>query len=383
MRIGILTGGGDVPSLNTVIHDVTYRAARENSASVIGLRRGWGSLIYMDPDNIEMDPDHAFYLNEEKVRGFDREGGTLLRTSRIQPSEVKYHPALQKYRNIDFFEGKRDMTQDVLKNLENLRIDILFAIGGDDTLKYARHLSKLGFPVIGIPKTMDGDVAGTDYCLGFNTAIERSNQYVTNLRSHLGSHERIGVIEVFGRHSGHTGLYTALAAKPDRLVIPEVDFDIHRLAELLVYDKKRNSSNYSMVIASEGAKQLGETVVKENDKIDSYGHVKLGGIGKRIAGQLEELTGEDVMEENLRYLLRSGPPSPKDKTVASMFANIAVDSAIKHVAGKLTAIRDGKVCLVELEETKKSPTEVDVSRQYNSERYRPNYKGLVGVTVML
>lgn len=384
MRIGVLTGGGDVPGLNTVIRDVTYRAAREKNIEVIGIKRGWGGLIYMNPDNSEIDLEHAVHLTEDDVRRFDREGGTFLRTSRIRPSKVKIHAALRRYRNIDF-EGEKDMTSDVIKNIQNLKIDTLIAIGGDDTLSYALHLYRQGISVIGIPKTMDGDVAGTDYCIGFNTAIAKSNQYVTDLRSHLGSHERIGVIEVFGRNSGFTALYTALTAKPDRVLIPEIPqgFDINKLAELLVYDKKRNPSNYCIVIVSEGAKPFGGVEFFKSSKTDAYGHLKLGGIGEWIAGELEKITGEEVMEENMRYLLRSGSPTAKDKIVASIFANIAMDAVLRNQSGVMTAIRNGKFHLAHLEDTAESPTKVDVCHQYNIERYRPNYKGLEGNILLL
>ncbi|MDO8459780.1 MAG: ATP-dependent 6-phosphofructokinase [Nanoarchaeota archaeon] len=382
MRIGILTGGGDVPGLNTVLRDVVYRAQREKDINILGIKRGWGGLIYMNPDNQEMDPEHAIPLNEISVRGYDRVGGTRLHTSRIQPSKVNCDEKLRKYRGLDF-ECKRDMTQDVIKNLQNLGIDKLIAIGGDDTLSYALHLHKQGIPIIAIPKTMDGDVMGTDYCIGFNTAIVKATTYVTELRTHMGSHERIGIIEVFGRHSGFTGLYTALAAKSDRVIIPEVEFDIQKLSDILASDKKDSPSNYSVLIVSEGAKPLGgkETII--NGKIDNYGHIKLGGIGEQIAEKIQQLTGEETMTDNLRYLLRSGPPTAKDKIVASTFANIAMDAALRGDSGKMTAVRNGKFCLVPLEETKSSPAKVDVARQYNSERYEPNYVGLEGTIVLL
>lgn len=383
MRIGILTGGGDVPGLNTVIRDVTYRAAREKDVNVVGIRRGWGGLIYINPEASEEDnSEHLVNLTEDNVRRYDREGGTFLRTSRIQPSKVKNHRALREYRNLEF-DGTRDMTEDVIKNLQKLGIDKLIAIGGDDTLSYARHLHRLGIPVIGIPKTMDGDVAGTDYCIGFNTAMTKSNEYVTELRTVLGSHERIGVVEVFGRYSGHTGLHTALASKSDRLVIPEAEFDIHKLAKLLLEDKRKNPSNYSIVVVSEGTKPVGGREIIKKEIQDAYGHLKLGGIGDWIAESIEEITGQETVVENLRYLLRSGSPTAKDKIIASAFANIAMDAVLENKSGLLTAVRNGRYCLVPLEVTSASPTKVDVERHYNPERYRPNYKGLEDSVVML
>jgi len=385
MRIGILTGGGDVPSLNTVIHDITYRASREKNMEVIGIRRGWGGLIYMNPDNLDLDPNHAIILSEDIVRKIDREGGTFLHTSRTLPSKVKAHKDLERFRGIKLKQKEeRDMTGDVLKNLENHKIDYLIVVGGDDTLTYARYLSELGFPLIGVPKTMDGDVAGTDHCLGFSTAINRANEILTDLRTTLGSHERIGVVEIFGRYSGLTALYTALAAKPDRVIIPEVEFEMDRLVELLIQDKERNPSEYSLVLVSEGAKPKGGKMqIDKRKEDDMYGHRKLGGIGRYIARELKKITGENAMEENLRYSLRSGRPSAKDKIVASAYANLAINAILRNKKGKLTSIRNGKLVLVSLEETAKSPVKVDAARLYNVDRFRPNYDKLEEITLVL
>ncbi len=281
MRIGILTGGGDVPGLNTVIHDVTYRARHEKNVEVVGIKRGWGGLIYMDPKSKTMDPEHALMLNEGNVRGIDRDGGTFLKSSRIFPLKVKPHQKLKEYRGIHF-EGVRGMTSDVLANLDNLGIEKLIVIGGDDTLSYARHLHSVGFPVIGVPKTMDGDVAGTDYCIGFNTAISRACRSITDLRTSCGSHERIGVVELFGRHSGFTALYSAIASKADRVIIPEVPFDIRELSSLILDDKKSSPARYSILLVAEGAIPIGGREETMNGGVDAYGHAKLGGIGKRV-----------------------------------------------------------------------------------------------------
>ena len=383
MKIGILTGGGDVPGLNTVIRDVVYRSAREKEKiGVIGIRRGWGGLVYLDPERKDIDSEHAGLLDEPSVRKIDREGGTWLHTSRTNPLKIKNHPNLAEFRGIKF-EGERDMTKDVMKNLENLKIDVLIATGGDDTLSYARHLKKIGFPVMGIPKTMDCDVAGTDYCIGFSTAISRATEYITALRSCLGSHERIGVIEIFGRDSGFTGLYAALAAKPDRVVIPEVDFDMDKLVGLLYDDKRKNKSRYSIVLASEGAKPIGCNAIYQSDRRDQYNHKKLGGIGRLIEENIKEKLNIETIEYRLAHLIRSGAPDAKDKICASVFANIVFDAIIRKEYGMMAAIINSKPTIVSLEESASSPKKVDVGRFYNSERYRPNYQNLEGSLLLL
>ncbi|MEK6850104.1 MAG: 6-phosphofructokinase [Nanoarchaeota archaeon] len=383
MRIGILTGGGDVAGLNTVIRDVVYRAAREKEkVEVVGIRRGWGCLIYHDPEKKDMNPEHAMVLDEESVRNIDGEGGTWLRTSRTNPLKVTSTPDLKEFRGFEF-EGKRDMSLDAIKNLENWGIDSLIAVGGDDTLSFARYLKKIGFPVMGVPKTVDGDVAGTDYCIGFATGISRATDYLTSFRSCLGSHERIGVVEIFGRDAGFTGLYTAFAAKPDRVVIPEVDFDMDKLVELLYNDRIKNERRYSLVLASEGAKQKGSEVVYEGKEFDQFNHKKLGGIGKIIESHIKKKLGVETMSERIAYRIRSGIPDAKDRIFASIFANIVFDSITRGNFGMMAAIKNGKPCLVPLEDTENSPKKVDVERFYNSERYRPNYKNLRGSLLLL
>lgn len=379
--IGILTGGGDVPGLNTVIRDFTLRA-NKLGFKVIGIRRGWGGLIYMDPNNQYMDPEHALVLNEYVVRRIDREGGTFLHSSRVRPSTVTKNPDLMQYRGLSF-DTATDLTEDVIQNLKNLGIDILVAIGGDDTLSYAVHLQKKGFPVMGIPKTMDGDIYGTDYCLGFSTAISKAADFITQLRTTLGSHERIGVIEIAGRNSGFTALNAALAAKPDRVLIPEVDFDMENLMNLLLDDKKKNPSNYSFCLVAEGAKPKGKDVVYANAMTDDYGHKKLGGIGKLISSYIAYKTGRTIMSEELGYYLRSGNPDAKDRIVASVYANITCDAIAKGHDGLMASMNNGRYKMSPLSEVTKSPKVVDVKRFYNSERYHPIFENFESTEILL
>ncbi len=383
-RIGILTGGGDVPGLNTIIRDITYRAVHENSFEVIGIKRGWGGLVYMDPDRQGIDAEHAIILTSESVRKIDRDGGTILHSSRVNPSKMSSSPMLKEYRGIEYDKSeKRDFTQDVLKNLGNLGIDLLIVVGGDDTLSYALQLHKQGVPVIGIPKTMDGDVAGTDYCIGFSTAISKASNYVTELRTVMGSHQRFGVIELFGRNSGFTALYTALAAKSDRVLIPEVDFSLEKAVELLAKDKRENPSGYSLVLVSEGAKPIGGKIIYADGRTDDYDHKKLGGIGNVVAKYIQECTGEDVISEALRYLLRSGPPDAKDKIMASVYANVAFNGILRGESGVMAANHGGHNCLVPLEFVQASPRKVNVGLAYNTERYCPNYTNFEERTLLL
>lgn len=387
-RIGVLTGGGDVPGLNTIIRDIVLRADKEN-IEVYGLKRGWGSLVFMDPEKKWKNPEHVIKLTFSEVRKIDRDGGTFLHTSRVNPPKMKKNPDLLKYRGFQF-EHKTDMTPDVLKNLENLGLDYLVAIGGNDTLSYAYHLDKLGVPIIGIPKTMDGDVKGTDYCIGFSSAISTGSKIVTDLRTTLGSHERFGIIECFGRYSGFTALYIALAAKPDCVIIPEVAFNIDHLLELLQEDRSNNPSNYSIVLIAEGAKIQGSDGMVIQDKtLDAYGNPKLGGIGETVSNYIKKKTGRETLSENLRYILRSGDPDAKDKIYASIFGNAAFNAIMRGEKGVMTAVVDGKTVTVPLSVVGHDKNEehnvrtVEVEKFYNKDRYRPIFENLEGNCLIL
>jgi 6-phosphofructokinase 1 len=312
VRIGILTGGGDVPGLNPCIKAVVNRVAH-GGHEVVGLRRGWSALLHHDPDEPASTAEWFEPLTPSIVRTIDRTGGTFLHTSRTNPSRVRPREVPSHLADRAHGDGPFDFTDHALRVVESLGIDVLIPIGGDDTLSYALRMHDEGVPVIAIPKTMDNDVHGTDYCIGFSTAVTRGVQFIHNLRTSTGSHERIAVVELFGRYSGETSLITAYLAGVDRAVISEVPFDLDKLGELLVADKRANPSNYSMLTVSEGATIAGGDMVLSGDE-DAYGHRKLGGIGELTAALLKERTGEEMIVQEVGYLMRSGAPDSLDLT---------------------------------------------------------------------
>ena len=320
--IAVLTGGGDVPGLNPCIKTVVYRAASEG-IKTIGIRRGWAGLLEYNPEDKKSWKHCIQELTPPDVRTIDREGGTFLHTSRTNPSATKKKDAPDFLKSA-FSEGeeKHDFTAHCIKNLENLQIDAVIPIGGDDTLSFAERLHKEGFPVIAVPKTMDNDVFGTDYCIGFSTAITRGVGFIHALRTCAGSHERIAVIELFGRYCGETSLISAYLAGVERAIISEVPFDPEKLAQLIMKDKKANPKNYVMITISEGAKMTGREMLMSGES-DAYGHRRLGGIGEETGEILKKLTGEDVLNQRLSYLMRSGAPDSLDLMVAVNYANMA------------------------------------------------------------
>jgi 6-phosphofructokinase len=377
--IGILTGGGDVPGLNPAIRAVTIRAIREGF-QVIGLRRGWKGLVSFIREK-KLHQDECFQvLTEEIVNRVGRTGGTFLHTSRTRPShmpkdEVPDH-LREKYR-----EEVNDLTPEVLLNLDFLGIDTLIPIGGDDTLSYAVDLSKQGVKVIGIPKTMDNDVPGTDYCIGFSTCVTRTIEMTHNLRTTAGSHERILVIEVFGRYAGFTALMPTMAGAANRCVIPEYKFKIDHLTELLTADRFTNPSHYSVVLVSEGAMFEGGAMVFEKDERDMYGHKKLGGIGDRVSDQIKELSPTynkgrsiNVISQRLGYLVRCGNPDAVDSIVPMAFGNLALNLVLGRAHDRLVTLRNGKYDNVPIEVVSSRKKVVDIDRYYNCERLRPHYK---------
>jgi 6-phosphofructokinase len=373
MRIGILTGGGDVPGLNPAIKTVTYRCISEGH-EVIGIRRGWMGLLHYNPDDPETHKRFILPLDKANTRTIDRTGGTFLHTSRTNPSRTRPEqaPAFLKPEEREPDEhGFFDFTLHVLKNLEHLKIDVLIPIGGEDTLGYAARLHREGFPIVSIPKTMDNDVFGTDFCIGFSTAVTRSVRFIHQMRSTCGSHERIGVIELFGRHSGETSLISAYLAGVDRAIISEVPFDIEKLADLLTQDKRDNPSHYAMMTISEGARILGEKVVHKDDKVDPYGHKKLGGVGAVTADRLQKITGEATLIQEVAYLMRSGEPDALDIMVAVTYANIAMDLITRKQFGRMVALRDGRYTDVTAESPLMGIKTVDVRALYDIEEYRP------------
>lgn len=377
--IGIMTGGGDVPGLNPAIRAVTVRALREGY-KVIGLRRGWAGVVDIIRDEKADNTDNYQVLTEEGVNKAGRTGGTFLHTSRTRPSSVKKDSVpvhLQEKYKADI----NDLTPEVLKNLDWLGIDYLIPIGGDDTLSYAVRLYQEGVKVIAIPKTMDNDVPGTDYCIGFSTCVTRTIQLTNNLRTIAGSHERIMVLEVFGRYAGFTAMLPTMAGAANRCVIPEYKFNIDRLAELLVYDRNRNPSKYAVVLVSEGAVFEGQDMVFLDKTTDAYGHAKLGGIGDLVSARLAELTGQynsgkpiNIINQKLGYMVRAGDPDAIDSIVPMAYGNLALNLAMKKVHGRLVVLKNGRYDNMPVDVIVGKKKVVDTALYYNCERLRPHYE---------
>jgi 6-phosphofructokinase len=376
--IAILTGGGDVPGLNPAIRGVTFRALREGY-DVIGLRRGWGGLVDIVREKDYDNSENFVHLSETVVNRAARTGGTFLHTSRTNPSKVakdKVPPHLQGTFNAE----KNDLTPEVMKNLEWLGVDYIIPIGGDDTLSYGVRLYQEGMKVVAIPKTMDNDVPGTDYCIGFSTCVTRTIQMVNSLRTSAGSHERFLVVEVFGRYAGFTALLPTMAGAANRCVIPEYKFNIESLAELMAADRKRNPSRYSVVLISEGAMYEGGEMVFQSESTDAFGHKKLGGIGDLVAEQLKELSpkycGKTVncLTQKLGYLVRGGDPDAIDSIVPMAYGNLALDLILNKIHGRLVVLKNGRYDNVPVDVVTSSKKVVDVKEHYNTERLRPHYE---------
>lgn len=377
--IGILTGGGDVPGLNPAIRAVTIRALREGY-QVIGIRRGWAGTIEIVRDKNADNSDNYQVLTEEIVNKAGRTGGTFLHTSRTRPSHVKKSQVPLHLRDT-YTADSNDLTPEVLKNLDFLGIDYLIPIGGDDTLSYGVQLYKQGVKVIAIPKTMDNDVPGTDYCIGFSTCVTRTIQMTNSLRTSAGSHERLLVMEVFGRYAGYTAMVPTMAGAANRCVIPEYKFNIERLAELMVYDRNRNPSKYAVVLVSEGAVFEGGEMVFKDARTDAYGHAKLGGIGDLVSQQLEQLSPKfnngktiHIINQKLGYLVRGGDPDAIDSIVPMAYGNLALDLALKGVHGRLVVLKNGRYDNMPLDVVTSTKKVVNVKEHYNTERLRPHYK---------
>lgn len=384
MKIGILTGGGDVPGLNAAIKTVTVRGEAEGH-TVLGIRRGWMGLLSLNPDDPASVAEFTQPLNRANTRTVDRSGGTFLHTSRVNPGSVApskvpdFIPGTMRETRPD---GKVDCTRWVLHVLGRLGVEVLIPIGGEDTLGYAARLHREKFPIVSIPKTMDNDVNGTDFCIGFSTAVTRSVHFIHQLRSCVGSHERIGVIELFGRHSGETSLISAYLAGVDRAVISEIPFDTDRLAALLMRDKADNPSNYCMLTLSEGATPIGGLKM-ECGEADAFGHKKLGGIADWTAAELERITGEKTMVQNLAYLMRSGAPDALDIMVAVNYANCALDLIAERKFGRMVALRDGRYTHVGADSPITGEKCVDVSALYDAENYKPKLAHGLGMPMFL
>ncbi|HZQ25632.1 MAG TPA: ATP-dependent 6-phosphofructokinase [Terriglobales bacterium] len=377
--IGILTGGGDVPGLNPAIRAVTIRALREGY-QVVGLRRGWGGLVDMIRDKAADNSENFQVLSEELVNRAGRTGGTFLHSSRTNPGRVSKSSVPSHLREA-FGADKNDLTPEVLKNLEYLGIEYLIPIGGDDTLSYAVRLYKEGVKVVAVPKTMDNDVPGTDYCIGFSTCVTRTIQMTNDLRTSAGSHERFLVLEVFGRYAGFTAMLPTMAGAADRCVIPEHKFDIDQLTQLLLADRGKNPSRYSVVLVSEGAMFDGGEMVFERDSTDAFGHKKLGGIGDLVSEKLKELSPKynrgkavEVINQKLGYLVRCGDPDALDSIVPMAYGNLALDLLLDGIHGRLVVLKNGRYDDVPINTVVASKKVVKVAEHYNTDRLRPHYK---------
>jgi 6-phosphofructokinase 1 len=377
-RIGILTGGGDVPGLNPAIRAVTFRAMREGY-EVIGIRHGWAGLIEMIREKDYDNSDNFQKLTEEVVTRAGRTGGTFLHSSRTNPAKVSKEnvPAHLKDK---FTEAKNDLTGEVLKNLEWLGIDYLIPIGGDDTLSYGVRLYQEGVKVVGIPKTMDNDVPGTDYCIGFSTCVTRTLELANSLRTSAGSHERFLVLEVFGRYAGFTAMLPTMGGAAHRCVIPEHKFEMDQLTELMVADRRKNPSRYSTVLVSEGAMFEGGEMIFEGEATDAYGHRKLGGIGDLVSRELKDRSAKfnsgkaiEVINQKLGYLVRCGDPDALDSIVPMAYGNLALDLILKQIHGRLVVLKNGRYDNIPIDRVTASKKVVNVKEHYNTQRLRPHY----------
>lgn len=377
--IGILTGGGDVPGLNPAIRAITIRAIREGY-QVIGIRHGWAGTIEMKPDKKTDNSDHIQVLTEEIVNKAGRTGGTFLHTSRTNPSNVKKAEVPEHLKG-KYNEEVNDLTPEVIKNLDFLGVDYIIPIGGDDTLSYGVRLYQEGLKVVAIPKTMDNDVPGTDYCIGFSTCVTRTIMMTNSLRTSAGSHERFMVIEVFGRYAGFTAMLPTMAGAANRCVIPEHKFDIEPLTELLVEDRYKNPSRYSVVLVSEGAMFEGGEMVFKEAATDAFGHKKLGGIGDLVSAKLKELSPKynkgrtiDIINQKLGYLVRCGDPDALDSVVPMAYGNLALDLLLNKVHGRIVVLKNGRYDNMPIDVVTSYKKIVNVKKHYNTERLRPRYE---------
>jgi 6-phosphofructokinase len=377
--IGILTGGGDVPGLNPAIRAVTIRALREGY-KVIGIRRGWAGLVDTVRDKKADNSKNFQELSEDIVNRAGRTGGTFLHTSRTNPARIK-NDRLPEHLREKYPDEIDDITPEILKNLDFLGIDYLIPIGGDDTLSYAVRMYQEGVKVVAIPKTMDNDVPGTDYCIGFSTCVTRTIELANSLRTVAGSHERLMILEVFGRYAGFTAMLPTMAGAAHRCVIPEFKFNIERLAELLMLDRKYNPSNYSVVIVSEGAMFEGGEMIFKDRTTDAFGHAKLGGIGDLVSEQLKGFSLQynngrsvDTVNQKLGYLVRCGDPDAIDAIVPMAYGNLALDLVLKRMHGRLVVLKNGRYDNIPIEIVTSTKKSVNVERFYNSDRLRPHYK---------
>lgn len=389
LRIAVLTGGGDVPGLNPCIKQIVNRAV-DAGHEVYGLRRGWAGLLDYDIEASDEEKSHWIMpLDKQRVRTVDRTGGTFLHTSRTNPQNVLPDRVPKHLAEMDVPKHKDkhdrdvgDYTEHVLSVLDHLKIDVLIPIGGDDTLSYGERMHREGVKVVAIPKTMDNDVYGTDYCIGFSTAVTRSVDFIHNLRTSAGSHERIAVVELFGRNSGETSLIAAYLAGVDRAIISEVPFDAERLAELVMVDKRANPSNYAMVTVSEGARPI-EGEIIQTGEADAYGHKKLGGIGSLLGEMLKSATGENIIYQQVAYLMRSGAPDSLDLMVAANYAQMAMSLVEQGRFGRMVALQRGLYTDINMSTISQGVKRVNVAELYDVAEYRPKVRHVFGMPMFL
>jgi len=379
-RIGILTGGGDVPGLNSVIKEVVYRST-ENDCEVVGIRRGWEGLTHLNLDDSASISRYVMPLDRANTRTIDRTGGTILHSSRTNPAKMKKLPDFLEPGGFEKTGDTWDMSKWVIRNLGHLGIDYLIAIGGDDTLSYAAKLDKLGVKVVAIPKTMDNDVRNTEYCIGFSTAITRATDAIQRQRTTVGSHERVGIFRVFGRDAGYTALYTAYTTAI-RCCIPEYTVNLDKLIDLLLVEKRNTPSNYVLVVLSEGSKWEGYEV-QEYGEADAFGHRRKTSVGESLAIEIGRKTGEECIVSDLTYDLRSGEADFVDKMIAATFGNIAMDAVLAGQTGVMAALVNGCYTLAPIPNPALGPRKVDVATMYNTNRYRPNYANKMGLPIFL
>ncbi len=383
-RIAVLTGGGDVPGLNSAIKSIV-EAGSDKNYEIIGLRRGWEALTHLNLEDRESKERYVLNLSRENTRKIDRVGGTMLHTSRTNPAKMKSVP--EHLKGLDFPQKESvkgtsyDLTKQVLKNIEALRIDSLISIGGDDTLSYSSILNNQGVSIIAIPKTMDNDVRNTEYCIGFSTAITRAVDAIQRQRSTVSSHERIGIFRIFGRDAGYTSLYTAYVTSI-RCAIPEYKFDLDRMIELLIKDKRSNPSNYCLVVISEGAEWSGYKI-REYGDADAFGHKKKANVGEDLGEEIRNRTKSETVISDLTYDLRSGEADFIDKMIASTFAHMAVESIEQKKSGLMAAIANGCYTMMPIPDSKLGPRCIDVATMYDTEQCRPKYSGKSGMPVFL
>jgi 6-phosphofructokinase len=379
-RIGILTGGGDVPGLNSVIKEVVFRGT-ENDCEIIGIRRGWEGLTHLNLEDPGSKERYIRPLDRSNTRTIDRFGGTILHSSRTNPSKMRKLPDFLSADSFPKQGSTWDLSKQVLSNIEKLRLDYLVAIGGDDTLSYAARLDSLGMKVVAIPKTMDNDVRNTEYCIGFSTAITRAMDAIQRQRTTVGSHERVGIFRVFGRDAGFTALYTAYVTSI-RCCIPEYRFNLEHLIDILMVEKKHTPSNYVLVVMSEGAQWEGYTV-QEYGEPDAFGHRHKASVGEALSMEIGKRTGEECIVSDLTYDLRSGEPDFADKLVAATFGNIAMDAVLAGKSGLMAALVHGCYTMTPIPDPALGPRKVDVATMYNTQRYRPNYQNKMGLPIFL